>query len=103
MNPLLRCAEPGCERPGETGPYTGSTEYCLKHWRIADRMSDPQHDAVNNYERLRFAVLAYDAALAKAGQTSLGHWAESAELERLYDAILEACGLDPATHGAPDA
>ena len=32
-----RCAEPGCTRRGESGPYTGSAEYCRVHWGVADR------------------------------------------------------------------
>jgi hypothetical protein len=45
---------------------------------------------LNGYERLRAAVLAYDAAIQKAAEQGR-QWVDSEALDALYAAMREAC------------
>lgn len=50
------------------------------------------------YDRLVAAVRAYAEALREYGAAGV-HWTESGELDRLWDAVLSAAGLDHDTTG----
>lgn len=55
------------------------------------------------YAQLRNAVLMYDSALRKWGLATGAERVDSAELDRLWSAVLEAADIDsPARQYPPD-